>query len=391
MASDNNGDVTHSNTSSEPAMPATRANAGNEPAVPGAPSTRFYSRSTQHKGQYGRHWDSEKQPETFNSPGMLNTFAVTRPPASSLPNPAAPPFTPAPRGWAPTPNTAGRAPDSSVGVETERDNKRKGRKYKFKKERNNVTTANTPVSDTPGGLRDTTNRRPQRRNFPGPRNPGMRRRDEVDGNSAVPRAGRDEPKAVETPQTGRSPATTAKEDIAVNEQSVDAEEITALPLYKEKDVEAVETSQDSDGPAPRDIEVSPPKEAEDPSKPSSEPAEEEAEAAPPLTKWSPIFPPGGPRPTPAPKPTGDGAANGLPKRTNYIDKRGNYHAPNGTIMSPELLKMFSAGKIRNSLGDTVYFMPSFIAKYPPVGQQPYRLASTPSRIFYDPRDLKISE
>ncbi|GBF62243.1 hypothetical protein TMEN_4781 [Trichophyton mentagrophytes] len=377
-ANDNTNSAAGTNDATESAAPAA-------PAAPAGSSTRFYSKYAQNKGQYGRRWDSsESKLETSGPPGMLNTFPGPRPatpPAASRPNPAAPPFTPAPRRWGPSP-AAGAPGSSSAGVDTGKDYKRKGRKFKPKKERNNGTPANTPVPDTPDGLKDTTNRRPQRRNMPGTRNPGTRRRDEEGGRSTAPRANRDEPTAVETPANDKTPAIPAQEDNAVKEQPVGAEEPKAMTPPKEEDVKPAEVSQVSNAPVPKDVEVSPPKEAEDTPKPASEPAEEEAEAVPPpLTKWSPIFPPGGPRPTPA-------ASGEKPKRTNYVDAKGNYHAPNGTIMSAELLKLFAIGKICNSLGDKVYFMPSFIENHPPEGQKPYALAGTPSRIFYDPRDFK---
>lgn len=90
------------------------------------------------------------------------------------------------------------------------------------------------------------------------------------------------------------------------------------------------------------------------------------------------------------KPLDDGS-NEASKRTNYIDEQGNYHAPNGTIMTRELLNMFANGKLRNSLGDRVYFMPSFLDDIPPKGQKPVKLAPTPYRIFYDPKELEKAQ
>ncbi|OAL75071.1 hypothetical protein A7D00_0669 [Trichophyton violaceum] len=386
-ANDSTNNAEGTNAATGPAAPAAPA----VPAVPAGPSTRFYSKHAQNKGQYGRRWDSsESKLETSGPPGALNSFpgprpaAPAAPPAASRPNPAAPPFTPAPRKWGPSP-AAGASGSSSAGADTGKDYKRKNRKFKPRKERKDGTPTNTPVSDAPDGLKDTTNRRPQRRNMPGTRNPGMRRRNEEGGRSATPGANQDEPTVVEAPANDKTPAVPAQEDNAVKEQPVGTEEPKAMTPPKEEDAKPVEVNQASDAPVPKDVEVSPPKDAEDTPKPASEPAEEKAEAVPSLIKWSPIFPPGGPRPTPA---LNDGASGDQPKRTNYVDANGNYHAPNGTIMSAELLKLFATGKIRNSLGDKVYFMPSFIENHPPEGQQPYPLAGTPSRIFYDPRDFK---
>lgn len=248
-ANDNTNSAAGTNAATEPAMPA----------APAGSSTRFYSKYAQNK-QHGRRWDSsESKLETSGPPGALNAFPGPRPaapappPAASRPNPAAPPFTPAPRRWGPGP-AAGAPGTSSAGVDTGKDSKRKGRKFKPKKERNHGTPANTPVSDTPDGLKDTTNRRPQRRNMPGTRNPGTRRRDEEGGRSAAPRANRDETTVVEAPANDKTPAIPAQEDNAVKEQPVGADETKAMTPPKEEGVKPADVSQVSDAPVPKDVE-----------------------------------------------------------------------------------------------------------------------------------------
>ncbi|KAM5475693.1 hypothetical protein MauCBS54593_001385 [Microsporum audouinii] len=352
---------------------------------------KFASKATQYRGQHGRRWNGSlgRRPESWNKPeshvssGMPGRSAAA---PSAAPAPELPP-PPMSKPSASTLATRERdryaaAPDSAGG-----DPKHKPRKNKTRKERMEAHKAKTPVPGVPGGLNDTTNRRPQRGNMPGGQYPVMRRHEGEEGGVTInPRDNQKAQKAINIPKETKVSAITPNK---IAGQPLDMEGLGALLFPKDQDsVAKAGTDKKSDIDNSQNNEV-PQKEAEGISKPDTrEVKKEELEAAPPLNKWSPIFPVGGPRPIL--KPLDDGS-NEASKRTNYIDEQGNYHAPNGTIMTRELLNMFANGKLRNSLGDRVYFMPSFLDDIPPKGQKPVKLAPTPYRIFYDPKELEKAQ
>ncbi|KAK2855742.1 hypothetical protein FQN49_004884 [Arthroderma sp. PD_2] len=341
MASENAGDATDKGTT----------------ATVGSP--QFVSKATQTKQQDGDGDDSlsKKTDSLIESEGSPSSVAIKVPEDRSETLTSAKPESPKLESadsvsatvdettTAPAP-APGTTPDTApasdpAGNASDKETKRKFRRWKdWKARKNEENKDNKPVEKTTGELKDTTNRNRQKRKMTGARNK-MKRRNEEDG--AAP---------TDTPESSKV-AEGNKSDIKTSEGKEDS--------LKGEDYKTA----------------------------TPENLKEDAAPPLPLDKWAPIFPPGCPRPIR--EPVDDETSNGLPRRTNYIDEKGNYHAPNGTVMSPELLAMFASGKIRNSFGDRVIFMPSFLEDIPAKGQKPVVLPPTPYYIFYDPKDLEKAE
>ncbi|KAK2740194.1 hypothetical protein FQN57_006205 [Myotisia sp. PD_48] len=75
----------------------------------------------------------------------------------------------------------------------------------------------------------------------------------------------------------------------------------------------------------------------------------------------------------------------LPERiTKYLDAQGNYHAPNGTIVNFEELRLHYFGRAsRDTSGDMAYFEPGYIEN-PFVGLEPRSLPKEDVHTIYDP-------
>ncbi|KAF3491200.1 vesicle-fusing ATPase [Arthroderma uncinatum] len=334
--------------------------------------SQFSSKATQNKrprGRRGKQYlngkiDSLITPESSSSSISMETF-MQRFAALTSAEPASSKLKSAPDAatveeTASTPDTVpGTVPASDIAGEPKRKF-RKAKTWKEKREAAKIREeANKEIksaSENTGEQKDKANQRPQRRKMGEIQRAPMKQRDWGYGAMAASGAHNKDQKAADVCE-GRK----AVEEKAFKINAFEGNEGTGTKLPKGENLKNV----------------------------TPEDRKEEPAAAPPLDKWSPIFPSGGPRPIP--EPVDDKTPDGQPRRTNYIDEQGNYHAPNGTIMSPELLEMFASGQIRNSFGDRVYFMPSFLEDNPPKGQEPVVLPPTPYRIFYDPKDLEKTE